>query len=226
MMRGAGARFGIPGLAAAAALLLATPALADRQRDPGLRSVIQAAIKDAPCFAAKYDDVVWFALMRPRVETRLRAQPPDLRLGDDIEKAAERILHAVSCEASKHAMLRDRPQLVLAVIDVESAFDPFAVSYAGAVGLMQVMPFWPETLGMRRHQLIRAPENIRMGCAIFRAYLKRENNHIARALARYNGSIGKRWYSDKVISQWTRWNGADDLGLNPQRHAEAKPAGN
>ena len=81
--------------------------------------------------------------MRPRVETRLRAQPPDLRLGDDVEKAAERILRAVSCEASKHAMLRDRPQLVLAVIDVESAFDPFAVSYAGAVGLMQVMPFWP-----------------------------------------------------------------------------------
>jgi soluble lytic murein transglycosylase-like protein len=97
------------------------------------------------------------------------------------------------------------------------------VSYAGAVGLMQVMPFWPEQLGMRRHQLIRAPENIRMGCAILRAYMKRENNNISRALARYNGSTGKRWYSDKVINQWTRWNGADDLGRQVERHAETKP---
>ena len=63
-----------------------------------------------------------------------------------------------------------------------------------------------------------------MGCAILRAYLKRENNNIARALARYNGSTGKRWYSDKVIDQWTRWNGADDLGVSGERHAEVKLA--
>jgi soluble lytic murein transglycosylase-like protein len=105
----------------------------------------------------------------------------------------------------------------MAIIDIESSFNRYAVSYAGAVGLMQVMPFWPETLGMRRHQLTKSPENIRMGCAIFRAYLRRENNNIARALARYNGSIGKRGYSDKVIDQWTRWNGADDLGRDNRR---------
>jgi soluble lytic murein transglycosylase-like protein len=61
-----------------------------------------------------------------------------------------------------------------------------------------------------------------MGCAILRAYLKREKNNVARALARYNGSTGKRWYSDKVINQWTRWNGADDLGNAGERHAEMK----
>ena len=82
-------------------------------------------------------------------------------------------------------------------------------------------PFWPENLGMRRHQLVKVSENIRMGCAIFRFYLRRENHNIARALARYNGSVGKRWYSDKVINQWTRWNGADDLGA-AERHAEVK----
>ena len=201
-------------LLAAALLVLAGPARADQQKDPGLRQVIAAAIKETPCYAAKYDDVVWFALMQPRVESRLRAQPPDLRLGDDIAQAAERILHTVSCEASKHTMLRDRPQLVLAVIDVESAFDPFAVSYAGAVGLMQVMPFWPEELGMKRHELIRIPQNIRMGCAILRFYLKKERNNVARALARYNGSLGRRTYSDLVINRWTSYNGADDLGLS------------
>jgi soluble lytic murein transglycosylase-like protein len=54
-----------------------------------------------------------------------------------------------------------------------------------------------------------------MGTAIFRHYMKRERNDVARALARYNGSVGRRWYSDRVIQRWTRWNGADDLGRQP-----------
>jgi len=134
------------------------------------------------------------------------------------------ILKNVFCEANRPGEPRLPPGLVMAIIDIESGFNRYAVSNAGAVGLMQVMPFWPENLGMRRHQLVRAPENIRMGCAIFRAYLKRDNN-VARALQRYNGSTGKRGYSDKVIAQWSRWNGADDLGRDDGRHAEAKPAG-
>jgi soluble lytic murein transglycosylase-like protein len=195
-------------LATAALLALAPPVRADQQKDPGLRSVIAAAIQETPCFAAKYDDVVWFALMRPRVESRLRAQPPDLRLGDDVTQAAERILRAVSCEASKHSMLRDRPQLVLAVIDVESAFDPFAVSYAGAVGLMQVMPFWPTELGLSRKDLIDVELNIRMGTSILAYYLERERGDYRRALGRYNGSLGRREYPDLVLgrlnSRWRR----------------------
>jgi soluble lytic murein transglycosylase-like protein len=187
---------------------IAPAARADRQKEPGLREVIAAAIKDTPCYAAKYDDVVWFALMRPRVEARLRAQPPDLRLGDDVGAAAERILQAVSCEASKHAMLRDRPQLVLAVIDVESAFDPFAVSYAGAVGLMQVMPFWPRELGLSNKDLIDVELNIRMGTSILAHYLERERGNYHRALGRYNGSLGRREYPDLVLgrlnSRWRR----------------------
>ncbi len=139
------------------------------------------------------------------MEPRLRKRVPERE-----ERMA--MLKNVFCEANRSGEVRTPPGLVMAIIDIESSFNRYAVSYAGAVGLMQVMPFWPETLGMRRHQLTKVPENIRMGCAIFRAYLKRENNNIARALARYNGSTGKRWYSDKVIAQWTRWNGADDLG--------------
>lgn len=195
-------------LSLAAALLAGNvpAAHAERQKEPGLRQVIEAAIKETSCYAAKYDDVVWFALMRPRVEARLRAQPPDLRLGDDVTAAAERILHAVSCEASKHAMLRDRPQLVLAVIDVESAFDPFAVSYAGAVGLMQVMPFWPRELGLSNKDLIDVELNIRMGTSILAHYLERERGDYVRALGRYNGSLGKREYPDLVLNRLnSRW---------------------
>ena len=186
--------------------MVAADACADGQRDPGLRAVIANAISSKPCFDGKYDDVVWYALMQPRVEKRLRQQPTDLRLGEDSAKAAERILRAVHCESSKHAMLRDRPQLVLAVIDVESAFDPFAVSSAGAVGLMQVMPFWPRDLGLTNKDLIDIELNVRMGTSILAYYLNRERGDYRRALGRYNGSLGKRQYPDLVLSRLnTRW---------------------
>jgi soluble lytic murein transglycosylase-like protein len=178
----------------------AAPA-ADAQREPELKSAVKHAIEQAECFEDRYDSAVWYKMMEPRL--RKRVPDRDERMS---------ILKNVFCEANRPGEVKIPPGLVMALIDVESGFNRYAVSYAGAVGLMQVMPFWPETLGMRRHQLVKAPENIRMGCAIFRFYLKRENNNIARALARYNGSTGKRWYSDKVIAQWSRWNGADDLG--------------
>jgi soluble lytic murein transglycosylase-like protein len=178
----------------------AAPA-ADAQREPELKSTVKHAIEQAECFEDRYDSAVWYKMMEPRL--RKRVPDRDERMS---------ILKNVFCEANRPGEVKIPPGLVMALIDVESGFNRYAVSYAGAVGLMQVMPFWPETLGMRRHQLTKAPENIRMGCAIFRFYLKRDNNNVARALSRYNGSTGQRWYSDKVIAQWTRWNGADDLG--------------
>jgi soluble lytic murein transglycosylase-like protein len=186
---------------------------ADAQREPELKGAVQHAIDQAECFEDKFDSAVWYKMMEPR----LRKRVPDRE-----ERMA--ILKNVFCEANRAGEMRVPPGLVMAIIDIESGFNRYAVSYAGAVGLMQVMPFWPETLGMRRHQLVKAPENIRMGCAILRFYLKRDGGNVARALARYNGSTGKRWYSDKVIDQWTRWNGADDLGRKPDRHAEVKPS--
>lgn len=191
-----------------ALLAIAHPACADGQRDPGLRAVIAAAISSKPCFEDKYDDVVWYAVMQPRVESRLRQKPPDLRLGDDIGAAAQRILRAVHCESSKQTMLRDRPQLVLAVIDVESSFNPFAVSSAGAVGMMQVMPFWPRELGLTTRDLLDVEMNIRMGTSILAYYLESERGDYRRALARYNGSLGRRSYPDLVLgrlsSRWQR----------------------
>ena len=174
----------------------------DAQRDPELREVLQAAIQKAECFADKYDSAVWFTLMEPR----LRRRVPDRE-----ERLA--ILQAVWCEARMAGAAPLPPGLVLAVIDVESAFDRYAVSRVGAVGLMQVMPFWPEKLGMERHQLTRATANIHMGCAILRYYLQRENRDFLRALGRYYGNVNDRTYAGLVVNRWTRmWNGADDLG--------------
>ena len=192
----------------AAALLLAAAAAAraDQQRDPQLQAVVAKAIAEAQCFTDQYDSAVWYTLMEPRLRRILKDK--DERLD---------ILKQVYCETHRSGEARLPPGLVMAVIDVESRFNRWAVSSAGAVGLMQVMPFWPERLGMRRYELVHIAPNIRMGCAILRYYMTYERNDVRKALARYNGSPGRRDYPDLVISDWTRWNGADDLGF-PARH--------
>ncbi|RMG91663.1 MAG: lytic transglycosylase domain-containing protein [Zetaproteobacteria bacterium] len=96
------------------------------------------------------------------------------------------------------------PDLILAVIAVESQFDHFAVSNVGAVGLMQVMPFWKEELGSKEDNLLNIETNIRYGCAILRHYLDRYKN-LDRALAAYNGSLGSRKYVLKVHRMMKRF---------------------
>ena len=169
---------------------------------------MQQAIGQAQCFADRFDSAVWFTLMEPK----LRGFVPD-------EQQRLQILQSVYCETHRPGASFLPPGLVMAILEVESRFDPWAVSNAGAVGLMQVMPFWPEQLGMRRYQLTHVVPNIHMGCAILRFYLQDEHRDIRRALQRYNGSFA-RAYADRVISRWTTyWNGADDLGRAPLRAA-------
>lgn len=96
------------------------------------------------------------------------------------------------------------PELVLAVIQVESAFQAEAVSSAGAVGLMQIMPFWVRELGLPSDDLKDPMRNLRYGCTILAHYLAVERGDLTRALARYNGSLGKTWYPEKVMSAWQR----------------------
>jgi soluble lytic murein transglycosylase-like protein len=167
-------------------------AQADRQQDPELGKLLQQAIAADKCFEDKYDQQVWQAAMEPKLK----------RIVADKAERTE-ILYQVHCESKR---LNLPPGLVMAVIDVESRFDRWAVSYAGAVGLMQIMPFWPRQLGMTNEQLVRIPQNIRMGCTILKFYLDREKGDYARALARYNGSVGRRDYSDLVLSRLAnRW---------------------
>jgi soluble lytic murein transglycosylase-like protein len=176
------------------ALLAALPAAAraDRQMDPELRGVIAEALHPSECFADRYEQAVWFAVMEPRLRRYV---------ADTGER--EQILHHVHCEARR---IDVPPELVLAVMDVESRFDRYAVSSAGAVGLMQVMPFWPRELGMSNEQLIRVAENVRMGTTILGYYLRKERGNYQRALQRYNGSLGRPTYSDKVIDRLVaRW---------------------
>jgi soluble lytic murein transglycosylase-like protein len=171
---------------------LPAAARADRQMDPELRGVLAEVLEPTQCFEDRYEQAVWFAAMEPRLSRYVK---------DAQER--EQILHHVHCEARRVDV---PPELVLAVMDVESRFDRYAVSSAGAVGLMQVMPFWPRELGMSNEQLIRIAENVRMGTTILGYYLRKERGNYQRALQRYNGSLGRPTYSDLVIDRLlARW---------------------
>ncbi|MGA2776152.1 MAG: lytic transglycosylase domain-containing protein [Steroidobacteraceae bacterium] len=184
---------GIAVIGSLLALLGATAAgapPAEEQREPELKELLRKILTSADCFGDRYEAEVWHKAMEPR----LRAFVP--RYEDRLE-----ILDHVYCEAKRDPDLQIPPDLVLALIEVESRFDPWAVSRAGAVGLMQVMPFWPTQLGMQ-NQLVRAAPNIRMGCEILRYYLRAEHHNWARALARYNGSAGRNDYPALIMSRW------------------------
>jgi soluble lytic murein transglycosylase-like protein len=160
------------------------------QREPELKELLQKIVSSADCFTDRYEAEVWHNAMEPRLRSFVATYE------DRVD-----ILDHVYCEAKRDPDLTLPPDLVLAVIEVESRFDPSAVSRSGAVGLMQVMPFWPSRLGMR-DQLIRTAPNIRMGCEILRYYFRAEHHDWARALARYNGSVGHRGYAQLIIDRW------------------------
>ena len=69
---------------------------------------------------------------------------------------------------------------------------------------MQVMSFWLDEIGHPEDNLIYARTNIRMGCTILRYYIDIENGDLRQGLARYNGSTGRRHYSDKVFNSLSR----------------------
>jgi soluble lytic murein transglycosylase-like protein len=164
----------------------------DDQELAELRSFLDATINSADSFQDRYDAEVWLVDMSNRL-TRF-VDDPAMRL---------ELLRQIHAAASRAEL---PPELVLSVIEVESHFNRFAISSVGAQGMMQVMPFWKDEIGRQDDNLTVNKTNFEYGCRILQFYLQRENGHLHKALARYNGSVGSRRYSDKVYRAWRdRW---------------------
>jgi len=165
-----------------AASQAATPPIVDQ----ALKQRLITALADHEGFIDRFDAEVWLVDMSQRLKQKL----PD-------EKKRLELLKEIHREASRAKL---PPELVLAVIQIESNFDRFAISEAGARGLMQVMPFWLKELGRPKDNLFEVQTNLRFGCTILRYYLDMEKGDTVRALARYNGSLGSNRYPNLVFA--------------------------
>ena len=151
-----------------------------------LRTLLRQAIETSDSFQDRFDAEVWLLDMSSRLKKLLPEKKERIEL-----------LKQVHYEAKRNQL---HPELVLAVIHIESHFDRFAISRVGAQGLMQVMPFWLKEIGHPEDNLVDLKTNLRMGCTILKYYLDKEKGDLVKGLARYNGSTGRRIYSDKVLN--------------------------
>ncbi len=194
---------------AAVICLLAWPLLGSHRAHAGaqvqepladaIRSALAAAVASSapprPSFDSleeRLDYLSWLGEISNRLKRR------------KVEHVARVEFLATVWYESKRAGLE--PALVLAIVQVESAFRKYAISAAGARGYMQVMPFWARSIGDGDvAHLFHMQTNLRFGCVILRHYLELEKGDLYMALGRYNGSRGKAEYPESVLRARKSW---------------------
>lgn len=125
------------------------------------------------------------------------------------------LARTIAVEAHRQAQLVQRdPDLVLAIMAVESDFNPKAVSSVGATGLMQVMPHWKRVLGIQG-DLEDIGTNIHYGLQVLGFYLEMYQD-LEMALTAYNrgpgpvdlalrkGQDARNGYAAKVLAVYER----------------------
>ncbi len=171
---------------------LTLAATATPEIDEDLRAELRKAVSESSSFVDKYDAEVWLTAMSSRLQPFIKNTQQRLDF-----------LRAVHHHATQAGL---RPEIVLAVIEVESRFDRYAISRVGAQGVMQVMPFWKDEIGRSDDNLIELDTNLKYGCTILKHYLDKAEGRLTEALARYNGSYGSYRYAVKVMDAWEhRW---------------------
>ena len=184
-------------------MLICLEASAGNQREEALadpvRIALSRAITDAspprPQFS-NIDERIKYLHWLGEMSERLKRRLPDAQVRREF-------LETVWYEATRAGL---EPALVLGLIQVESAFRTYAISHVGALGYMQVMPFWTRVIGDGdRRKLFHMQTNLRYGCSILRMYIDMEKGDLFLALGRYNGSRGRPEYPNAVLAAWKKW---------------------
>lgn len=192
----------LPALVAPAGMgIYPSSALAGQLEEPltdSMHSVLSQAI-NAPAPKVVFDNVKerlahlnWLGEMSDRLASRIPNWDKRIDFLETIWYESQRAGLEIS--------------LVLGLVHTESAFRQYAVSVAGAIGYMQVMPFWTRVIGDGDvSKLFHTRTNLRYGCVILRHYIDLERGDLFMALGRYNGSRGKSHYPDTVFNFRSRW---------------------
>jgi soluble lytic murein transglycosylase-like protein len=159
--------------------------------DAELAFLLKKTVSESDSFIDRFDAEVWLVDMSKRLSRYIKN--PQTRLT---------LLKKVHAEATRSEI---EPELIMALIHVESGFKRFAISSVGAQGLMQVMPFWKNEIGRPEDNLTDMQTNLRYGCTILKHYINKEKGNLIRALGRYNGSLGKFKYPEKVLRFWEKY---------------------
>ncbi|MDB5998535.1 MAG: lytic transglycosylase [Rhizobacter sp.] len=182
---------------------LPTSAWAGAQREEPLMDSVRTALSASIANRApprpdfeKIEDRLAYLRWLGDMSDRLRTRYPDSRTRLEF-------LETLWYDSKRSAL---EPSLVLGLVQVESGFRKYAVSVAGALGYMQVMPFWARSIGDgNAARLFHMQTNLRFGCVILRHYLAIENGDLFLALGRYNGSRGRPEYPNAVFGARGRW---------------------
>lgn len=144
------------------------------------------------------------AVVEPAVAA---ATPEPGGLSDLWDERVQQWRHLIEAEAPKYNL---DPNLVAAVMLVESGGNPRAVSSAGARGLMQVMPYHPTRFANRPSvaSLLDPGANVAWGCAILRQYIDIFDGDVFKGLGAYyagskavrEGSAEAKWYAQVVLA--------------------------
>lgn len=207
-------------LAAVTLLVGAQAAWAGAQKEEVLADSVRSALSAAvaasrplrPVFANN-DEQLGYLRWLAEMSVRMSAKIPQASVRVELIETAY-------YEAKRAGL---DPALVLGLMQVESGFRKYAMSSAGAMGLMQVMPFWTRSIGDNdKRKLFHLQSNLRYGCTILRHYLDMEGGNLYLALGRYNGSRGQPQYPNAVLAAWKRWQyqeSAVTVSAPPAEHA-------
>lgn len=160
-----------------------------------IKKNIKQRIEDKPVFVKKFEDLYKEKLKEveekkakksyhPYIEELNNGEKDVLKVNDS--EIRNKIEDAIETASNKYAVSKD---LIKSIIKVESNFDPFAVSKAGAMGLMQIMPKTSLELGLERPFDIY--ENIDAGVKYLKMLLDKYNGDLDKTLAAYNAGPDK-----------------------------------